>query len=350
MASWVVNILGLPSRCVKEGWRQMPDYFSEDCDTVRLLPLIAPLLSIFIITGCTHSFTSRELGDKTLPYKGGSISEETWEAMGRVNPAAPHVNTRSTVFPLPSVLIFRNFSNLRPDGRYAATSFTWWDGFLGSIGISLPVAVNYNDYHYMPGESEPVAHRSAFYTPLLAGSSSEGDFELGMDVQASGVPLLWSRVKMEETFPDGSQASASLTGLLWTLGPMLVKLEANEGETSGYIATPLLLGGVPGGILWTDYRIHDRETHRIGHGPLFGFLGYTQWKSFSTPVEEEADPDEVRFRRLLLGGTLWEQTRRTEFQDGDTISTSHGPLWGMFGWGSREGDFTLRLFWYPIRF
>ncbi|MCC5877200.1 MAG: hypothetical protein JJU11_13345 [Candidatus Sumerlaeia bacterium] len=319
---------------------------------MRFFPLIASLLAVLVFSGCTHSFTSRELGDKTLPYKGGTISEETWEAMGRVNPSAPHVNTRSTVFPLPSILIFRNFSNLRPDGRYAATSFTWWDGFLGSIGISLPLAVNYNDYHYLPGESEPVAHRSAFYTPFLSGSSSEGDFDLGVDIKASGIPLLWSRVRMAETFPDGSQAIAQKTGFLWSLGPMLIKLEANEGNTSGYIATPLLLGGVPGGILWSDYRIRDRDrdTHRFGHGPLFGFLGYSQWKAHSTPPQEDANPEETRFRRLLLGGALWEQTRRSDFESGEVTSTSHGPIWGMFGWGSREGDFTLRLLWIPIRF
>lgn len=316
---------------------------------LRTLPGLL-LLIVLVATGCTHSFTSQELQSKTLPFHGQPVDEDTWEAISRVNPAAPQISSRSTVFPFPSVLVFRSFSNIRPDGRFSATSFTWWDGFLGAFGISLPLAINYNDYHYSPGEAEPIAHRSALYTPFWATSSSRGDFNLGMDIEASGIPILWTRLKITETLSDGSTGTATKTAFLWTLGPALIRLRANDGQSNGYLATPLLLGGMLGGLVWADYRLREGDTHRIGHGPLLGFLGYTQWQNHTGAPDAESAPTETRFRRMLLGGALWEQTRRSDYETGELRSASHGPLWGMFGWGRKGEDFALRIFWYPVTF
>lgn len=318
----------------------------------RVLSFLAAA-SLLCLTGCVSHYTNHHLEGKTLPYHGEPIDEDTWAAIARAQPQPQPLELRSFLFPLPSIVRYRAFSHLRDTGTHTAASLTWYDGFLGAMGISLPLIVNFNDYQYEPDVAEPVGHNSALYTPFWVTSSSEGEANMGLTLDAMGVPLLFTRVRLREEAPGGgASATATLTGFLWTLGPTVLKLETDDDSRRGYLAAPLLLGGLPGAFLWSDYHLHEDESHRIGHGPAFGFLGYTQWRTIRTWQADEEVPDpsaEERFRRLVLGGTLWQDTARSDAA-GDPISTSHGPLWGMFGWGSRGEDFALRAFWIPIVF
>lgn len=317
----------------------------------RLLPLLASA-TLVLLAGCSSHFTNHSLEGKTLPYHGEAIDEETWEAIAGARPQGQPLEMRSFALPLPTVVVHRAFSPLQEAGTHTAASFTWYDGFIGALGISLPLVVNFNSYQYEPDVAEPVGRVSALYTPLWATSSSEGEAETALSLEAKGVPLLFTRVNLREESPGGIGGTATMTGFLWTLGPAVLKLDTDDGSRRGYMAAPLLLGGMPGALLWSDYHLYEEDSHRIGHGPGFGFLGYTQWRTTETweaPAGEEASAAEERFRRLVIGGALWQDTARSD-ADGASISTSHGPLWGMFGWGSRGDDFALRALWIPIVF
>ena len=319
----------------------------------RYIQAVAALAFCISLAGCVNRTTVREFQGHKIPYHAEKLDEGFVEKLATVNSIAPQVERVANVFPFPSILIYRNFSNKDNNGNVAATSFTWYDLFLGSIGISLPLAVNYTDNHYSAETGERVAQRRAVYTPLWASSSSEGEFARGMNIEASGIPILWGRMKFSETNREGVTGTAKMTSFLWTLGPMVVQMRTSDDSAGGYMAAPLLLGGLLGGILWSDYHLRDGESMRIGHGPLLGFLGYTQWRIVRPPTFDETEtmtrPRAENSRRLVLGGVLWEDTRNVEGTDTVT-STSHGPLWGMLGWGSKEGRFALRLLWIPIKF
>ena len=59
-----------------------------------------------------------------------------------------------------------------------------------------------------------------------------------------------------------------------------------------------------------------------------------------------ARSEPTTFRMLLLGSLWFSFERRTDA--GAVIDATHGPLWGMFGPGTWNGEPVFRVFWMPI--
>lgn len=318
-----------------------------------LVALTAPLL----LASCVSRFQSEPLRNVEISYKGGPLPKQVWEESEKKlaaekekkasEPAGKLYKGSSTSWILPGVFQYRQLL-AQPDE--ANTHRGQWIDVLSPLFLSLPLCINYQEHYYAPNSPEPLGSRTVYWTPIWANSIKEGTVDRGREFEASGVPLLWSTFRVRD---NNRPWQVSGFTSLWSFGPM--SLRGKGPQLDGYFTAPVLLGGLIGSALWSDSRIHMRGkgenagTGRLEwHGPLMGFLGYQSYRG-----PEDFDPEEgttssvMRSRRLVLGGLAWYDASRSD-EKGNVVDATHGPIWSMFGWGTKNGKNITKVFWIPV--
>lgn len=256
--------------------------------------------------------------------------------------AAQHAGQRQDgrwILPLPGYLSAWDFT-LRDDG--AAALFRGAGAF-GPI-LTLPFYAGAEERVY--GRDGTATRNRARWTPFYAATSTDGVWPDGAPrSDVFGFPLLFT------VFDDyGVVPSVRADGWLslWTLGPSFYTFESEApGGSSGWTLHPLTAAGL-GGVLWLDYCITQGTTLNSGHGPLFGLLGWFQHMERVEPGRFfRVDGPRNRVIRTLLGGVLWWSFEERD-DAGAVRDSTHGPLFGMFGAGTWDGDPIFRFLWMPI--
>jgi len=326
---------------------------------IRYISIFIALVAILATSGCQTLRQADVLRGAQIP-EGGRMDPALWTTVTADATDKRVLGFNSTRFwMLPFNLGFRDFKVAADRQSATYTSFTWND--LGTFFFFLPLRIRGAEYEFVPGQEEAVGKRGIVWTPLWTNSFEEGTLKDKGDLNATGIPLFFSLLQMK----SGEGTSVSWFTSLWTLGPFFSKFNAKQANTefNGYLAAPALLGGLPGLGLWTSFRAESPKPDgtndlMVSHGPFFGFLGYHYNRGsirtykdldLNTPTQQtETKLVSIVSNRLVIGGILWASKT---IADGEGIAkkSSHGPLWGMFGWGRKEGDPTIRLFWMNIK-
>lgn len=355
-----------------------------------------------VLGACAASQRASSLEDYRLPTRGGALDQEVWES-AREDDRLVHSFNQTRFWLLPLSLYVKQFRLDENTDRAQATNLRWNDLSTPVLLTFLPLRVHYSEHYYTEGEEEPVGRLGFWWNPLWTGSNVDPapGQERVPEIRAIGVPLLFSYIRATASPPadplPGLTTEVTHFGgevtvftSLWTLGPAAVRVRQSDGmggrgRDGGYAAAPLLLGGVLGTFLWSDYLfraereamngaaqaaemyddlpsredvrhayLNTREQRHFatGHGPVFGFLGYHHTMRDFTLREGDLRPEEIdlderyggRSDRYLLGGILWRDFIRRDW-DGEAVYTGHGPLWGFIGWGERQGRFSPRFLW-----
>lgn len=318
----------------------------------RVLAGVLALAAIVLVSGCTSRAQS-DIFSRVNPPSGDMMGPEVWAAIDEA-PQEQAYRRSNLFWLLPRYIFSKNFVADKNEREAFSSSLAWFD-----IGLLfLPISIKATEYHFSADSPEADGRRGLVWNPLWAYAWNEGNFRTEKEFKASGVPLLYSSVKVGEK----DELQTKFLTFLWTLGPMVVKvngnLEANQGELpiSGYAATPLLLGGW-GGILWSDVHLNVGERAKIvSHGPLLGALGFVYTHSdfrLERRLEDgRIDPDSEVInqrdtQRMVIGGFLWKDGSRRV--NGKVERAHHGPIFAMFGWGRKDDRPTVRLFWTHVK-
>ncbi len=318
---------------------------------------------VVVAGGCHATSGDRSLRGVGIPG-GGRMDDMLWTRVDE-SPRARVNKASSRVWLLPAQFSVRSIQ-VDKETRTARVQAIDYNDLLSVL--LLPIRVRFAEFVYTEGESRPIAERGLVAYPFWATDFDKGSSPTmaPYTFDADGVPLLFGRYRME-----GPGARARIFNVLWSLGPFVAKLErADEQSTStGYVALPLALGGLPGMFLWMDIHAEesDGSSKTVSHGPLFGFLGFHYSKSPRTRLiesqpdpsvapdgESGAKPDLIvellgtRRHRLLLGGLLWQDVRN-EDTEGTLENARSGPLWTMIGGGHKDGRPTVRFLWFDIK-
>lgn len=309
----------------------------------------------FALAGCASGGGSASLRNADLPRGNQPLGPSVWMAAGEPGPAQDW--WRWQFAPLPHYSA-KNHFEIDASRRTAASSHYRMVG-LGVPYAYLPLEFSFSRRIYERGTEEPVGSLVRRWSPFWSSQHIEGAMDDVLVVDVSGIPLLWERGYEKgpswyfDDFVPGFDDTMefSFFTLLWWIGPMEFRLNREwtdedgrpAASTARYFA-PLFLGRGPGFLLWSDYREVERSggarTETRGHGPLFGYPLY--WSRRTRPEEGGA-----RLDRLVLGGILWND--RVQRDDSlRTTDSAHGPLWGAFGWGKKDGRPAARIFWLPV--
>lgn len=237
-----------------------------------------------------------------------------------------------------------------------------WSVFNLGLGLTplLPLYFSIRDHRWdREGDG---AHCSLTWTPLWATGSSEGD--CGAMLDASGVPLFYGRLHI--VAPDVG-LTTDVWHYLWSIGPLMAdsKLDRPGLTATSRVFVPLELIGF-GTLLWTSRTTESAAGRMLQHGPIGGWLGYVESDGervgnlIDDEVERVLHPDAEApppmppvpgpYRphlRLMLGGILWSGFYDTD-ESGAEVTGRHGPLWTMFGYGTKDGRSRVLVFWIPI--
>ena len=293
----------------------------------RLLVFLL-LLAIAGLTGCSIVEQDKIFGEIEAPQVGEPIPAGLWEKVAGTESAPRSLRIRT--WPIPWFLTMKNF-DISEEGAQRF-DLRWYD--LGNPLLYLPVYCSVRQENYLAGAAEPDSGTRLVWTPLWTAARNTNPEAGRPQLKAWGVPLLLSHVG-----GDLKQGHFSLTNGLWTLGPMVMRYKTDRGG-GGYVATPLLLGGLLGSILWVDFHIEDAQNRVIGHGPFFSFLGYSDVFA--------AHKGKGKHQRMILLGTLWYEKSFQDIEKHEIIDSIHGPLWGIFGWGHKKTVPHIRFLWIPI--
>jgi hypothetical protein len=325
---------------------------------LRRFPFLALLvLAASLGTGCVSKNRAEIFKEEVkAPTNGRKLSPDAWDKFAAQDEKRRLTSGRTSFWLLPFSLYVHDFSVAR--NREVATSknVAWNDLSTPILFTTLPLRFSYREYEYTKGNLEPVSKTSVSWNLFWASASTKGEPNT-VRFKAKGIPLFYAFASASDPKRD---FKLSVNNVLWTLGPAWLKIDGKNGDQQqkGYFGAPLLLGGMLGGILWGDHHIQSNGNQSsLGHGPLFGFLGY--WKQTApwlvypeAKAGEDAPKPEVKGRQCMSGallGILWSQyTRRDEA--GKIDKSRNGPLWTMFGWSHRDGKFAVKFLWIPIRF
>lgn len=325
----------------------------------RLMVMVA-VCGALMAQACTTTETAF-LRAEAIPPAGGRVEADNWQEFADALGRPEHVATsnRTTRWPLPSYLAQRTLemrlpnpaAGAEPTSGTAVVKTLLYNDILPPL-LVLPLRVYARSDEYREENAESAAHRTVVYTPLYAWSWEDGEHEEPFSVRLRGMPLLYAAMRVEAWEPGAAgfheenidRLSLNAHQMLWTLGPLCItgEIEESGGDRfKGYVATPLFLGGMLGVLLWSDLHIEATSFGGPGkpgylswHGPLFGLPTYVSFGN-----------EDARMR-LVLTGALWTDYSRDRQAD---ISSIHGPLWGMFGWGRSKGRPKVQLFWIPIK-
>lgn len=322
----------------------------------------ALLLGVVVsTTGCTISDGEALL--VTFEPTDEPLSANFWAGAEKTTDATAH---RTTTWLVPFVL---NSSQVELEGDKDQVRYVNINGLNPGLTLlpMLPfyVTVDYGRWY----QSGAVERRGFTWTPLWAWDSSSGDSQVRLE--AGGWPLLWGNVLV-----DGPEDGIfiDIDHFLLTLGPLHMKLNmGRQGQhADGYMFYPAYAAGL-GGILWASYSFDSSKGHETAHGPLMGYLGYLDTEGLTSDnlldlfgfvdqdkvkglLDKQGDGDDepkasnplIPGKTLVLGGILWSSFTEKD-TNGVEMFGSHGPLWGMFGYGKKNGHDTIRLFWIPIQ-
>lgn len=245
----------------------------------------------------------------------------------------------------------------------------------GNLGLlTIPVLPFYVDVDQASFDRSGARSSSGFtWTPFYAWSKETQ----GSDVvlRASGIPLLWGSVGIAS---HSDTLDVRIRHFLWSLGPTYLGLKKGIGDSviDGYAFFPLLAGGF-GGWLWASTDLESDFGTVTAHGFLNGNFGYYASEGFSPSdaleIEDaigladdgkelgdllESTEKTAAMKRtnaeglverteLWLGGLLWAAWTDSD-PNGAEVHGRHGPLWSMFGYGTKQNESTIILFWYPF--
>ena len=327
------------------------------------------LFMLVALTGCATRNGPEALKDLHIPSNGEPLASDTWDRIDALpNPKTAFIQD-SFFNLLPLIGRLQNFSPNRDGSIYNQTYVRWVDII---PGIFLPLSVKISEFQYPKGHTEesPQGWRLS-YNPLWVSAEVRNNTEEPdrLALKAAGVPLLaaWGSMNVIDE-KTSSSLSLHANSFLWSLGPMVIKFRGNNQgeEVHGYLATPLLLGGLVGALVWTDFHVITERDYTIGHGPLFGSTLY--YSIFKTRYESDEDETKQsnaviqlggkavadRGARLgsdwennVLGGILWRSFQELDADDRVTRS-GYGPLWSFIGWGSVDGSSGPRIFWLTL--
>lgn len=307
-----------------------------------LLFVAMPLL----FAGCTMKHRSQELDGLDLWNRDRTMPREVWNA--RYATDKDLQDARQLIVPFPFQLYAKH---LHVSTDEAVARRTSWNDVGVPFVLMLPLRISYQEHLYEAGRSSSSATQRFSWNPLWARSSSTGVANKSTEIDAYGVPLIFSRVKAQRHDEERPLQFRLLTSL-WTLGPATARWESGPHGDRGYMFAPLLLGGIIGTTVWSDFearRFYDDGTlqQKSGyHGPLYGALGYIHEQR--PPVRNEAGDEITVSRCMWLLGTIWSH-RAERNEAGETLDSHNGPLWGMLGWGKKDGRNAVRLFWIPVK-
>lgn len=320
-------------------------------------PLLAILAAAALALGtaCSSMNGNPKLLAIKPPDDGVPLPEATW---AEIEAGTSRYGESDSFWLIPITFAGRSWQFDAKAQEADFTSYGWFD--LGPLFIFLPLWVDYDRTHYWRADGK-TAEQSITWTPFWAGSKqSNWDGERFVEYDVYGVPLFYSHVGVKEPVV-GFRYNVNTT--LWTLGPMLmtadmerktVAQDAERGaiivpEFDGYFFTPAFAGGVPGMLLWSSYSLKtDSGTDIVAHGPLFGFALYFSATQGATGLNPDgsAKPWRKRDRKVVLG-VLWDDEIERN-ADGEVVNASHGPVWGLLGWGRKNGAPTVRFLWIDI--
>lgn len=316
-------------------------------------------------TACSTAHKAKELESVATPKGGENISADVWAAADAA-PADQRLANHSIFYwPLP-VVAHKKWFEIGPDRQKAVASSTSRYG-LGIPYEYLPLENSYHKFVYDRGTAEPVGavHRYSNLFWSWAGTSGNPGSELEVDVKGVPIAAEWGHEKgyawyFDETIKDHTvYRDSKFTTILWSLGPAYFHVKDQEqlagGKTETLTSTwchPLLLGGILGVVLWSDYKqemdspANQYKTH--GHGPLLGYpIWYTQTRAMKHPDHAEGNLDQVGRILMVLGGLGYFEYERGD--NGTYTDKVKGPLWGLFGTGLYKGDPAYYLLRFPIR-
>jgi len=186
---------------------------------------------------------------------------------------------------------------------------------------------------------------SISWTPLRVGAGQSCEKGRGIFSRLSGfsLPLLFTRVSCRSRQED---LGVDLLSFLYPVGPFFADVQLGsclhgpENVTQDeWCFFPL---SVPGSLVWMDHgkelKSRNRLQKQVSHGPLGGWLGYRHF-------HEKAAGDS-RSTSLMMGGILWFDRMRAR---SGSRSSVHGPLWGAFGWKTREESLYVNILWIPVK-
>jgi len=352
---------------------------------VVLRSVVLVFAVVALLTGCTFNQNSEFFKTQPVIKDGAPITEETWAAMdaARAEGKDSRLSSKgSFAFPLPGLVRIQTFAagqnpETKKTDKADSLLFVWNDLLTPYLGLTLPLRAKFRLYHYERGTPLPAGFRGITYSPFVFEDRAIGKVDPNLELKARGLPLLFADFKARYAEADRDRRHHFRANtFLWTLGPAVAKYRAEaiataDAETTaplsrGYLAAPLLLGGAPGAVLWTDYHIRIAETKDsagqrfVGHGPFLGFLGYFDSKvspKVRTEITTSADGTErVETQRNIdgsrkvhvLGGILWHHYTRRDAATSVRLRYRNGPLWGAFGWGHDGDRFNIRFLYIPI--
>lgn len=295
---------------------------------------------------CTTRGGHPQLAALDPPRPGQNLPEEEWKLQeGRKSSGA----MSSLVWMVPNMATLKSwrFDAASQNAEYMKVNYFDF-GILSAFIAPFYASADVRAYSREGGE----VGRSGFtWTPLWA-STKRGPKDRVPELSASGIPLLWSDIDLE-----GEREKVNIDTYIWTAGPSIVRGSvdmsksemAEEGaeaiSAKGWAVVPVTAFGLPGLLAWASLNVEVTDgTGLTMHGPIFGTLGYYR------RTGREAYGEDVEARRTvtnLVWGILWHRSALRR-GDGEVVDSRNGILWGMFGWGHKNGAKRLRFLWLPI--
>ncbi len=312
----------------------------------RIFSAILLIGATALLSGCIYKGGSNAVGAIDLPHRGEPIPEESWKV---AEGDQLRGGSSQFIWAIPITMAGHNWS-FDPEATQARfESMRWYD--IGPIVITLPIYISSQTREYTR-EGGSIRESGITWHPFWASAQHHGPEGEAPTRFASGIPLLWSRVRLENKQLASDMRIATH---LWSLGPVLVRLKVappvEEGEKreegNMYLFAPMALGGGPGLLLWTSYRMQSPGGFVTGHGPIVGQLGYAGSRSKMRMTEETEEYEAVRTAHRLVAGFLWYSTSLKR-DDGKTKTARNGPLFGIFGWGRTNYAPAIQFLWFKI--
>ncbi|MCB2153920.1 hypothetical protein KQI84_03480 [bacterium] len=324
------------------------------CDSSRTLGwLIAVIVVLLFASGCSSSVTTKGFPDRPIPNDDGKVPLSVWQDIAPDEDGDFPRQEKEILWLLPDNL-YNKTKVFKSADELEITSFGY--NGLGLPFLLLPIRASHTQTIYTPDSASPEAKQKVYWSPFWAGASHENWPDDRTKVEACGIPLFFGKIKGTAPTDVDEKADFGFWQVLWSLGPAYLTFDVRDtdiiddeevpDQVKGYMGAPLALGGMIGTVLWFDLGVDVEDSDdsvSVGlHGPLFGSLGL-----INVHVLERDEGDEARIR-LLLSGILW--TDLAEREDGAKHWTDsrHGPLWGIVGWGRKNGKANVRLLWVPI--
>lgn len=333
--------------------------------------LFAILFLIPVLASCSFNQSTKRVKPGVIDWSGEKIKPEVWEAAGSGETAKTLNEKHGRIWLLPFNVSVWQFLAPKNSNKAIGNNFTWNDLLTPVLFTTLPLRARFHEYAFEKGTDTPVGTRTLNWNPFWTWVSEKGKFPRTTDLKAQGIPLFYGHVSVKDSTAD--RFRFNITNTLWSVGPMYMCFEGKrdakvptrmaDGTTTrtlqtktqgAYLFTPVLALGGPGVLLWSDYYFHDNlERYNIGHGPILGLLGYVEaFNPAATARKRAADEEGLRvpateLRRRLIAGVLW-SSRVDRDAEKALVYSSHGPLWGIIGWGYKDERPRVQILWIPI--